>query len=144
MFRTNFQQKKPFSNKPPRLMSEKYLTAELDALTRLILHLIESTCFTCGTTKELQVGHLFERRHRHTRWDVHETGNNHLQCCKCNAYHEPHPEKYRDMFVIRFGERAFDDVATRAHSNQKLTYNDLLELHEGKTAILDRLRSKAS
>jgi len=144
MFRTDYQQKKAFSNKPPRLMSERYLTAELDAIVRLILKKLESCCFTCDATKDLEVGHLFERRHRLTRWDTTPDGNNHLQCVECNVRHESKPEIYRDKFVLRFGERAFDDVASRAHSNQKLTYSDLLELLEHKQQQLAELKSQAA
>lgn len=144
--RTNHQRKyTAFKDKPVRRpMSQKYLEDELDAIVRLILPLMESNCFTCGSTKELQVGHLFERRHRLTRWDTHETGGNHLQCPNCNSRHEAFPEKYRNMFTLRFGERAFADVADRAHSNQKLTYSDLLELLEQKEAQLLRLQGKAA
>lgn len=132
--RTNYQRKySAFRDKPVRRpMSQKYLEDELDAITREIMHLAERSCFTCGATKELQVGHLFERRHRHTRWDTHEEGNNHLQCPKCNSRHEAFPEKYRDMFTIRFGERAYADLAERVHSKQKLTYSDLLDRLEQK------------
>ncbi len=141
--RTNYQRKQSFSKKPPRPMSEKYLRDELDALVRLIMHKLESSCFTCGATKELQVGHLFERRHRHTRWDTSKEGNNHLQCCKCNAKHEERPGIYRDKFLLRFGERAFDDLATRAHSNQKLGYTELLEIYQEKTREWEQLKRAA-
>lgn len=143
--RTNYQRRySSFSDKPERPGSTRWLEGELDAIVRLILPLMEACCFTCGSTKELQVGHLFERRHRHTRWDTSEGGNNHLQCPNCNSRHEAFPEKYRDMFTIRFGERAYADVAERAHSQQKLTYSDLLELLEEKEQQLLKLKGKAA
>lgn len=146
MHRTNHQKKySAFRDKPVRRpMSQKYLEDELDAITREIMHLLESSCFTCGSTRELQVGHLFERRHRHTRWDTDETGNNHLQCPNCNSSHEAIPEKYTNIFTLRFGERAYADLAERAHSNQKLTYSDLLSLLEEKETQLLRLKGKAA
>lgn len=125
-------------------MSQRYLEDELDAIVRLIFPLIERNCFTCGSTKELQVGHLFERRHRHTRWDTHEEGNNHLQCPNCNSAHEAKPLKYINMFTIRFGERAYSDLAERAHSKQKLTYSDLLTLLEEKEQQLKELKARAA
>jgi hypothetical protein len=132
--------KKPFSTKTTRPGSTRWVEVQLDDLTRKILHLIEKSCFTCGSTKELQLGHLFERRHRHTRWDTTEKGNNHLQCPKCNYAHEAFPEKYRNMFTIRFGERAYAELAERAHSNQKITFSDLMELLEQKQEQLRRLK----
>lgn len=144
--RTNYQRKySAFRDKPMRRpMSQKYLEDELDAIVRLILPLLESSCFTCGSTKELQVGHLFERRWRHARWDTSEKGNNHLQCGTCNAKHEGKPEKYTNMYTIRFGERAYADLCERAHSKQKLTYSDLLSLLEEKEQQLLKLRGKAA
>jgi hypothetical protein len=144
--RTNYQKKfSAFRDKPVRRpMSQRYLEDELDAIVREVLHLAEKSCFTCGSTKELQVGHLFERRHRHTRWDTHEAGNCHLQCAKCNCAHEADRSKYENTFTIRLGERAFADVAERAHSRQKLTYSDLLELLEAKEAQLLKLKGKAA
>jgi hypothetical protein len=144
--RTNHQRKySAFKDKPVRRpMSQKWLEDELDAITRQILHLIEKSCFTCGSTKELQCGHLFERRHRHTRWDTSEYGNNHLQCPNCNSRHEAFPDKYRDMYSLRFGPKAYADLEFRAHSNQKLTYSDLLELLEQKEEQLKQLKGKAA
>jgi len=136
--------KKPFSTKTTRIGSTRWGESQLDELTRRILHLIESSCFTCGSTKELQCGHLFERRHRHTRWDTDEQGNNHLQCPNCNARHEAFPEKYRDIYTIRFGERAYADLADRAHSNQKITFTDLIALMEEKQEQLKTLKGKAA
>lgn len=139
--RTNYQRKQAFREKPVRrVMSTKYLEDELDAIVRLILPLMESSCFTCGTTKNLQVSHLFERRHRLTRWDTSPEGNNHLMCDGENANHENHPEIYTNKFLKRFGERAYADVADRAHSNQKMSYSDLLDLLEQKEQQLKELK----
>jgi hypothetical protein len=142
--RTNYQRKKPFPKKPPRLMSDKYLRDELDAIVREILPLMESCCFTCSSTHGLQVGHLFERRHTHTRWDTTVDGNNHLQCAPCNKKHESHKTIYEDKFVDRFGPKAFDDLQFRVRNKQKLVYADLLDLLEQKQEQLNRLQGKAA
>jgi hypothetical protein len=134
--------RKPFSTKTTRIGSTRWVESQLDDLTRKILHLMELSCFTCGSRKDLQVGHLVERRHRHCRWDTTENGSVHLQCGPCNALHEIRPEKYINMFTIRFGERAYADVLERAHSKQKLTYSDLLALLEKKQTQLRALQGK--
>lgn len=125
-------------------MSTRWLEDELDAIVRQIMHLAEKSCFTCGSTKELQVGHLVERRHRHCRWDTTEDGAVHLQCPSCNSRHEAFPEKYINMFTLRFGEGAYAEIQERAHSKQKLTYSDLIELLEEKQKQLQKLKGKAS
>lgn len=145
MFRTNYQQKKPFPKKPPRVMLDRYLCAELDAIASMIVKKLESVCFNIGCDKRvgLEWGHLFERRHRHTRWDTHPEGNCHAQCHAHNQEHESNPRLYQDSYIQRYGERAFDDLANRAHSNQKLTYSDLLEIFEEKQRQWEELKKAA-
>jgi hypothetical protein len=140
MFRTNYQRRySSFRDKPEhRPMSDKYLRDELDAIVRLILPLIESCCFTCGSQYGLQVGHLFERRHTHTRWDTTIDGNNHLQCAPCNKNHEAKPAIYQDKFIDRFGERAYADLGERAHCKQKV--DDLMSILEEKQNQLKKLK----
>ena len=143
--RTNYQQKEAFSKKPPRAMSHRYVVEELDAIVRLILQKLESCCFTCGTAKHLQVSHLFERRHLHTRFDTLPSGgNNRLMCARCNQNHEAHPNIYRNKFIQVFGESAYDDLVFRSRSKQKLTYSDLLELLQEKEEQLKKLKGKAA
>lgn len=146
MFRTNYQRKYTgFRDKPERRAgSTKWVEDELDAIVRLILPLMESCCFTCATVHGLEVGHLFSRRHRHGRWDTSIDGNCHRQCNPCNQFHINSSTLYQDKFIDRFGERAFADLAERVHSNQKITYSDLLELLEQKEAQLKALKEKVA
>lgn len=145
-WRSNYQQKKSFSNKPPRLMSQRYLECELDALTSLIVRAQEPVCFVigCEKTASLENGHLLERRHRHTRYDTHPKGNCHAQCPFHNQLHEAKPAIYVDSYIQRFGQQAFDELVARSRNNQKLTYSDLLELYEAKKSELARLKSRAA
>lgn len=145
-WRTNFQQKKSFSKKPPRVMSDRYLRDELDAITSIIVKKLETACFINGCDKRvgLECGHLFERRHRHTRWDTHPEGNCHAQCHAHNQEHENNPRLYQDSYIQRYGERAFDDLGNRAHSNQKLTYSDLLEIFEEKQRQWEDLKRRVA
>lgn len=145
--RTNYQRKySSFKPKPERRdkMSIPYLRDELDAIVRLILPLIESHCFTCSKTRGLQVGHLLERRHMHTRFDTTIDGNNHLQCPTCNARHEGEAEIYRNKYIDRFGVEAYEELEFRSRNKQKLYVADLEQLLEGKEAQLQKLRGKAA
>lgn len=142
--RTNYQRRySSFRDKPERRPgSTRWLEDELDAIVRLMLPLIETCCFTCGTQYDLQVGHLFERRWRHTRWDSTVDGNNHLQCSQCNKKHESHPSIYREKYVDRFGVEAYHELEVRAHSKQKI--GDLAALLEEKESELLKLQGKAA
>lgn len=143
MFRTNYQRKySSFKAKPERREgSTKWFEDELDAIVRLILPLIETHCFTCSTTHGLQVGHLFERRHRHLRWDTSVDGNCHLQCPRCNQLHEQRPDIYRNKFIDRFGPEAYRELEIRKSSMQKVDLEDLLT---EKEAQLLKLKGKAA
>lgn len=143
--KSNFQNKKAFGNKPPREMSQRYLEAELDALTSLITRAREPVCFIigCEKTVSLECGHLLERRHRWTRWDIEPKGNCHAQCPLHNQTHEGKPEIYQDSFIQRFGATAFEELQLRAHSNQKFTYPDLLALYESHKAVWEQLKKAA-
>lgn len=142
MFRSNYQRKySSFKAKPERRVgSTRWFEDELDAIVRLILDLMETHCFTCSTTHGLQVGHLFERRHRWVRWDTSVDGNCHLQCPKCNALHESKPEIYRNKFIDRFGTAAFDELEFRRRNKQKI---DLESLLAEKELQLAKLKGKA-
>lgn len=125
-------------------MSIPYLRDELDAIVRLILPLMESYCFTCSKTRGLQVGHLLERRHMHTRFDTTVDGNNHLQCPQCNSDHERKPETYRNKYIDRFGVEAYNELEFRSRNKQKLYVADLERLLEEKEAQLKTLQGKAA
>ncbi len=138
--------KKPFSHKPMREYSTRWLEHHLDELNSNIVLFNEKVCFIigCGVRKDLQCGHLLERRHRHTRWDIHPEGNCHAQCPLHNQLHEPHPEIYRTDFVIRHGQAALDELECRARSMGKLTYTELESKFHEYQEIWRRLRGKAA
>lgn len=141
--RTNYQRKySSFKAQPERRKgSTRWLEDELDAIVREILPYLEAHCFTCSKTHGLQVGHLFERRHRQIRWDTSIDGNCHLQCPPCNKLHEEKPEIYRNKFMDRFGPEAYRELEFRKQINQKV---DLEELLSEKEAQLMKLKGKAA
>ena len=44
----------------------------------------------------------------HTRWDIAEDGNCHVQCHFCNMKHEDDAEPYILWYVVNFGQEAYD------------------------------------
>lgn len=118
--------------------SERSIRDELDALTRTIVLLREKKCFISGCRNtDLQCGHLFERRHQTTRYDVHPDGNNHAQCSYHNFLHEENPHVYRRAFVARCGSEAYAILAARKDLPIKRTYVELI-------SIRDELRREAA
>lgn len=137
---------KKWEPKPALQGSTRWYESRLDDLTSAIVLINEQVCFVigCGARKDLQNGHLLERRHRHTRWDIHREGNCHAQCPLHNQLHEPHPEIYRTDFVLKYGQAALDELEYRARSMQKITPIELDEKWQEYTEILRRLQGKAA
>lgn len=137
---------KPWKPKAAPRESTRWYEAQLDDLTSKIVLFNEKACFIvgCGVRKDLQNGHLLERRHRHTRFDIHAEGNCHAQCPLHNALHEPQPHIYRTDFVLKFGQSALDELERRARSMQKITPIELEEKFLEYTEIWKRLRGKAA
>lgn len=118
--------------------SERAIRDECDALTRTIVLLREKECFITGCCRtDLQCGHLFERRHQTTRYDVHPLGNNHAQCSFHNQLHEDNPHVYRNEFIRRCGAEAYAILAARKDLPIKRTYTELI-------SIRDELRREAA
>jgi hypothetical protein len=135
-----------WSTKAPREYSTRWLEQHLDELTSKIVLFNEKVCFIigCGVRKDLQNGHLLERRHRHTRWDIHAEGCCHAQCPMHNQLHESRPDIYRTDFVLKFGQPALDELERRARSMEKITPIDLeAKFHEYQESW-KRLRGKAA
>ena len=137
---------KQWKPKTPLLGSTRWYEERLDELTSNIVLFNEKVCFIigCGVRKDLQNGHLLERRHRHTRWDIHPEGNCHAQCPLHNQLHEPRPEIYRTDFVLTFGQPALDELERRARSMQKITPIELDQKYQEYMEIWKRLRGKAA
>jgi len=88
----------------------------LDEMQRRTLRSKENMiCFCCGNAGD-QVGHIYGRRHRHTRWDTHEQGNCHILCSDCHRADTDHKldPSYKDIFEDRFGHEALLEIRTRS------------------------------
>lgn len=96
----------------------------LDQLVRDILHKTEFSCFTCGKTQDLEVGHFVPRRYLATRWDLR---NCHLQCIECNRFKNGNLKEY---------ERRLGDLASElwiyARSTPKVSLGSIYNKLRGK------------
>lgn len=137
---------KPWKPKPALLGSTKWFEAQLDDLTSKIVLFNEKVCFNigCGVRKDLQNGHLLERRHRHTRFDIHPEGNCHAQCPLHNSIHEGEFHHYQDSYIQRFGIEAFNELERRARSMAKITPIELEAKFLEYQEIWKKLRGKAA
>ena len=85
----------------------------------------EHFCCCCGSTENLQNGHLFTREWRAIRWDRRNCG---AQCAGCNLKHEHNPEPYRRVMVLRHGEDVVGEVYDLGVAGSDLSKIDKLEI----------------
>ena len=125
----------------PRPGSFRDLENTLDALVRKVLHREQKVCFTDGRpgteSDPLEVSHLFGRAMRPTRFDVFPGGNNSLQHRTCNQRHNSNKSIYRNAFIERYGQAAYDELERRAHQRgQTFDYIQLHQMIEQRQAML--------
>lgn len=131
---------KPFSTKKPRPETERAIKLELEYLVSRITRLRTSYCVLCGENNwsKLECGHFWHRAMPPTEFDL--TNLNTL-CHNCNQRHERDPQPYRDYMLSTLGERAFDDLASKAHSSQKVGYVELFNLRNEMRALLEEIKA---
>lgn len=139
-----FRNRQRKNAKPKRLYSVRWLEDALDDLTSKIIRVRGAGCVTCPARTRLTCSHIFTRTWRPTRWDISPDGNCHVQCENCNNANEANPGPLRGYYVSRFGERALEDLARRAHSHDKMGYADLVALWESYKLILKELKEQAA
>jgi hypothetical protein len=116
--------------------TRKSIVKKLDIIFSLYIRAIEKKCFVCGSTENLQCGHLFSRVAFSTRWDLM---NSHTQCRNCNMRHEYDFEPYRKKFVEKYGQGKYDILYRQHKAPTKYSNNDLLVLIEFYKQCLKKL-----
>ena len=125
-----------FKPKARRPLSKQWYWDTLDDLTSKIVRARWPYCVTCGTNWNLTCSHIFSRGHGPTRFDIKSGGNNTTQCDSCNKRHNEDKGPLYGWYVSHFGERALDDLASRAVSEKHWGSNELAELVDRYKQIL--------
>ena len=84
-------------------------------------------CVCCGSTNNLQCGHLFSRKNYSTRW---EPLNAYCQCSGCNLRHEYDPYTLTSYFIDLYGKEAYDDLHLKHVTPKKYTTAEILQIAE--------------
>jgi hypothetical protein len=130
------------SRSTPAPGSVRDLENTLDELVRQVLHRDQKACFTDGRpgtdNDPLEVSHLFGRAMRPTRFDVFPGGNNCLMHKSCNNRHNDDKSIYRQAFIKRYGQEAYDDLERRAHQKGTFDYIQLHQMIEQRQSMLRR------
>jgi Bacteriophage Lambda NinG protein len=120
----------PFVEKPVTVGSRRWLVAELDRLTSLIVRRRDRRCVTCGETKGLQCSHFYSRRHLAVRFDLRNTN---AMCSACNRRHNSDPSAYLAFMAERYGPGVVEELEELEAGTDKITDEDL-------SRTLERLR----
>jgi 5-methylcytosine-specific restriction endonuclease McrA len=100
--RRRFLSRSLFVEKPVEKGSRRWLVAELDRLTSIIVRRRDLRCVTCGERRALQCSHFHSRRYLATRFDLR---NCNAMCVRCNRRHNSDPTPYLRFMNERYGAR---------------------------------------
>lgn len=97
----------------------------------------DKKCVICGSTKQLNNGHLISRRCNSVRWD---DVNCNCQCYPCNFLHTHRPERYTQWFIKNYGSLMYEDLVDRSKRLVKVNreyLEDIISFIQEKHIILD-------
>jgi hypothetical protein len=100
-------------------MTRKSLVKAADRAFSQYIVARDKKCVCCGSTRNLQCGHLFSRIAYSTRWN---SLNSACQCARCNMNHEGDALPFMDYMVAKHGRDKIDELHTLYH--QPIKYKD--------------------
>ena len=127
----------------PRRDTERSIKLELETLVSQITRLRTPYCVLCGENnwRVLEAGHFWHRAMPPTEFDLL---NLNTLCHSCNARHEYDSEPYRKYMLETLGQKVFDQLEWRAHSNVKMGYVELFNLRLEMRALLEEERQRVA
>ena len=133
LYRRAYMSRSRLVERPPREGSRKWLVAEMDRYTSLIVRRRDGRCVTCGTTQGLQCSHFYSRRYLSTRFDLR---NCNAQCARCNRRHNQDRQAYERYMRKAYGPGVIAELDGLRMSLVKMTDAQLLELLERYKAMV--------
>jgi 5-methylcytosine-specific restriction endonuclease McrA len=97
-----------------------------DAMCSMYIRKKDPVCFQCGSTRNVQCGHLFPRGlSLRLRWDER---NLWPQCKSCNDRHERNEKPMFEMVKIIKGEAWFEELRREMNVWEEFTNEDIREI----------------
>ena len=125
--RRRFLHRTPFVEKPVEEGSRRWLVAELDRLTSVVVRRRDRRCVTCGERRGLQCSHFYSRRYLATRFDLR---NSNAMCADCNRRHNIDPEPYLRFMNNHYGCEVVAELERLRRGGGKVADEELIELLE--------------
>jgi hypothetical protein len=118
--------------RPPEEGSRKWLVAELDRLTSLIVRRRDGRCVTCGAVQGLQCSHFYSRRYLSIRFNLI---NCNAMCSTCNRRHNRDRRPYERYMRKTYGATAVAELGRLRAGLEKATDEELRETLERYEAM---------
>lgn len=112
--------------------SRKWLIAELDKLTSIIVRRRDKRCVTCGSVQSLQCSHFYSRRHLAVRFDLR---NCNAMCAGCNRRHNTDRRPYERYMRKAYGPAVIAELDRLRLSLEKATDEELGEMLQRYKAL---------
>ena len=125
--RRAFMTRTPFVEKSHPPDSRRWLVAELDNLTSIIVRKRDRQCVTCGKRQGLQCSHFYSRRYLAIRFDLR---NCNAMCGVCNKRHNHDPLPYLLYMQSNYGAKVVAELQALKMSSHKVTEDELREMLE--------------
>jgi hypothetical protein len=106
----------------PEERSRKWLVAELDRLTSLIVRRRDGRCVTCGSAQGLQCSHFYSRRYLAIRFNL---VNCNAMCSACNRRHNRDRKPYERYMRKAYGSGVMAELDGLRLSLEKVTDEEL-------------------
>lgn len=111
-----------FHEKTFEPVTRRWLVAELDKYTSLVVRRRDRRCVTCGTGRDLQCSHFYSRRHLVIRFNLI---NCNAMCGFCNRRHNRDPFPYMSYMQAKYGPEAVEELNALRASRRKVTDDEL-------------------
>ena len=123
--RRSYLSRSGFKEKPLEPGSRKWLIAELDKYTSLIVRRRDRRCVTCGSRRNLQCSHFYSRRYLAIRFNF---ANCHAMCGVCNRRHNSTPFPYLRFMLEAHGPEVVVELHELRMSLVKVTDDELRQM----------------
>lgn len=125
LYRRAYMSRSRLVERAPEEASRKWLIAELDRLTSVIVRKRDRRCVTCGAVQGLQCSHFYSRRYLSIRFDLR---NCNAMCAGCNRRHNRDRRPYEMYILKKYGPDVVAELDQLRAGLQKVTDAQLLEL----------------
>jgi hypothetical protein len=133
LYRRAYMSRSRLVERQPEEGSRKWLVAELDRHTSLIVRRRDGRCVACGSAQGLQCSHFYSRRYLAIRFDLR---NCNAMCAGCNRRHNRDRKPYERYMLKRHGAAGVAELDGLRMGLGKVTDEELGEmLQQYKTMV---------